>query len=43
MKKDRAERHPIFASLPNLSGAAILAGDVAGRHVHFDREIGGKR
>ena len=41
-EKDRAERLPISASLPKLSGAAILTGDVAARHVHFDREIGSK-
>jgi hypothetical protein len=42
-EKDRAERLLISASLPKLSGAAILTGDVAARHVHFDREIGSKR
>jgi hypothetical protein len=42
-EKARAGRLPISASLPKLSGAAILTGDVAARHVRFDREIGSKR
>jgi hypothetical protein len=36
-------KNPVVIELPKLSGAAILTGDVAARHVHFDREIGSKR